>query len=138
VFDWPAVLREYRALAAELNARRHAVKTAGEARGAPWAARLSPFDVFASYPTRRLASEMRVLRSDPDAAELLPILLADGSAEPHAARLADLTRSVFAALPATGETRIADVIAALPKIPDHVVGLRLVWLAKWGLVRLMP
>jgi glycosyltransferase involved in cell wall biosynthesis len=138
VFDWPVVLREYRALAAELNARRAAVRSAGEARGTAWAARLSPFDVFASYPTRRLAAEMRVLRSDPDAAELLPVLLADGSAEPHAARLAEVTRAVFATLPATGETKVADVIAALPKVPDHVVALRLVWLAKWGLIRLMP
>lgn len=136
--DWSAVIPQYQALWAELERRRQgaAVQPPRPSGGNPW--RLDPFTMFAAHPTHALAPSDEVS---------LPRALTPADIDQRLA--AQGVRHAGARLPTVAETQA--LIAALS--PDRGVAVAvvlerfaperrpflergLIWLAKYGLVKL--
>ena len=142
VFDWRNIIPQYEALWAELDARRRAAPDSAsrgrEAADNPW--RLDPFRMFASYPSGQLGRASRVCAApgiDGPAAEALmraPLVRMAPALLPHP----DEVRAILDHLARTPETTVAALLE--PFVPGRRPHLErgLVWMAKYGLLRLPP
>jgi glycosyltransferase involved in cell wall biosynthesis len=139
IFDWRVVIPQYQALWAELERRRRAAppqppRLAGDN---PW--RLDPFRMFAAYPTAALASEDVVWLArafaEGEAAELMgraSVRYAAGRLPTEAEALALLEALAAGPLP------VSTLLAPVAPERRAIVERGLVWLAKYGFLRLRP
>lgn len=134
VFDWRVVIPQYQALWAELQRRRLAapVQTALENPYRP-----DPFRMFAGYPTVHLASHHSVALARPfsetEAAELMTRALVRNTA----ARLPSVEEAVtLLSRLAAGPRVLEDLLAEIPPERRPFMERGIVWLAKFGFVRL--
>lgn len=137
-FDWRVVIGHYQQLWAELERRRLAAapqppRNAGEN---PWA--LDPFTMFASYPTRALSHADIVRSAREFAPGELNGLLALASVRDGAARLqtVDEAHAVIHGLAVGGDIAVGALVASFPPDRRPFVERGLLWLAKFGLVKL--
>lgn len=61
-FDWETIVRRYEALWADLARMRAGAQKTPQRLRHPWPARMNPFELFASYPTRRLLAGNVIIR----------------------------------------------------------------------------
>jgi glycosyltransferase involved in cell wall biosynthesis len=134
VFDWRVVIPQYQALWEELRRRRQA---APAQPGLENPYRPDPFRMFAGYPTHALAADDKVMLARAfapgEAAELLqrPFVRAD------AARLPSLAEAeALLALLAAGPRTVGALVAQISPERRPFVERGIVWLAKFGIVRL--
>lgn len=136
VFDWPVVLRQYAALAAELGEiRRHAAPQAQQPRA--WPQRADPFARFAHFSSATLQGSWPV-QARPQAAERLQALL-DLSMVNYAFDARLLPRDSLAALLAVLEADTPHTVDSALKAAGQKspAGTRaLMWLWKLDLVTL--
>jgi hypothetical protein len=134
VFDWRVVIRQYQALWAELARRRQAAAIQPALEN-PW--RLDPFKMFAAYPTAPLSAGDIVMLARPlapgEATELLsrPSVrnpLARLPAAPEAERLVEILGH--------GPITLGELIAQAPPDRQPFIERGVLWMAKFGLVRL--
>lgn len=137
-FDWRVVIGHYQELWAELERRRRAAPPQGPraATENPWA--LDPFTMFASYPTGALTHADIVRPAREFAPGELTDLLARASVRDGGARLPTLAEAhaVIHALAIGGEIEVGALVATFPPERRPFVERGLVWLAKFGLVKL--
>lgn len=139
VFDWRHIIPQYQALWAELERRRRAAppQPARLAGDNPW--RLDPFRMFAAYPTAALAAEDVVFLAQPlgplDAIERLgrPDVRFGGSRLPTEAEALSLLEAL-----AAGPKTVSALLAPVPAERRAIVERGLLWLAKYGFLRLSP
>lgn len=133
-FAWPVVLRRYDALAQDLAGLRPATPSPA----VPWPGRPEPLTLFADHPTATVRGDWSVARTPglaPSALDdLLGLTVANYGFMPAHLTDAD-TRRAFDAL-AAGPMRLDALAAANPDRRKGVFAL--MWLAKFGLVRLTP
>lgn len=138
VYDWRVVIGQYQALWAELARRRHAAPPQGprSAGENPW--RLDPFTMFAGYPTSALSHTDTASLPRPFGEGELTNLLARASVRDGGARLPTLAEAhaVVHALGIGGEIEVGALVATFPPERRPFVERGLVWLAKFGLVKL--
>ena len=135
-FDWRWIVPQYQALWAELARRRLAApETARTILENPY--RLDPFRMFAGYPTSALASEDMVALDRALAPGEAAGLLARASVRNGAARLPtdDEVEALILRL-ASGPMSVGAVLADTPADRRAFLERGLLWLAKFGLVRL--
>ncbi|MBW8816476.1 MAG: glycosyltransferase family 4 protein [Caulobacterales bacterium] len=134
VFDWRVVIRQYQALWAELARRRQAA-AAQPPLDNPF--RLDPFKMFAAYPTAPLTAGDLVALARPLAPGEATELLSRPSVRNPLARLpAAEEAEVLVAILSQGPMTVGDLVAQAPVDRQPFVERGLLWLAKFGLVRL--
>lgn len=134
VFDWRVVIPQYQALWDELRRRRHAAP--GQA-GLENPYRPDPFRMFASYPTAALAVGDTVMLARPFAPGEAAALLQGPSVRNHAARLPSLAEAeALLALLSDGPRTVGALLAQISPERRPFIERGIVWLAKFGLVRL--
>jgi len=134
VFDWRVVIPQYQALWAELERRRLA------APGQPGVEnpyRPDPFRLFAAYPTVALAADDTVELARPFAEGEAAFLMDFPSVRNTAARLPAIAEAeaLLASL-AAGPRSVAALLAEAPPERRPFVERGILWLAKFGFVRL--
>lgn len=136
-FDWPVILDRYAALADELaELRRTGAASPAASAALPWPARPDPLDLFQSYPTRTVSPDWTVTRSVDETA-LLQLL--ELTVTRFALDRETLPSEVIVGLHALarGDQTVEALLAAHPA--DPVVKVRaLMWLSKFGVLRLQP
>jgi glycosyltransferase involved in cell wall biosynthesis len=137
VFDWEAIIPQYQALWAEQNARRLAAPPAAADRDNPF--RPDPFTNFRSYPTRHLLSETRVRSvgvSWDEAKALLvgPLVSYSSFNRPTLVEAEQALRWLGGRPDATA----AEVAAQFPVARRSFMERGLLWLARYGLVQILP
>ncbi|MBJ7413370.1 MAG: glycosyltransferase family 4 protein [Phenylobacterium sp.] len=134
VFDWRAVIPQYQALWTELERRRTAAP-AQPALENPY--RPDPFRIFAAYPTAALSASDSVELAAPFDRDAAVAVLTHPSARTDAARLPSLDEALrLLECLATGPRTVAALLAMMPPERRPFVERGLVWLAKFGLLRL--
>jgi len=137
VFDWAAVIPQYEALWAELDARR-AAATSGDAPTLANPFRPDPFRLFAAYPTRTLGPDWRV-RLTPG---VDPAAAADLLAGPLAAYSAvnqpspEDRRALLDWLAQRTDASVAEATAGFPAGLRPAMARSLLWIARYGVVEL--
>jgi glycosyltransferase involved in cell wall biosynthesis len=138
VYDWRVVIGQYQALWAELERRRRAAPPQGprSAGENPW--RLDPFTMFASYPTAALTHADTVRTPRRFAEGELAEVLARASVRDGGRRLPTLAEAheIVAALSPDYEIEVGALVAIFPPERRPFIERGLVWLAKFGLVKL--
>ena len=140
--DWKALIPRYEALWAEQNARRLAAVGADvrpyAAPEDPW--RMDPFRTFANYPTETLSVSTRVSPTP-------GMTWADASARLTrlSARYAKTflpspmeTEALFTAVAAQDSATVGELVAGFPANRRRFIERTLLWLAKYGIVRIHP
>jgi len=134
VFDWRVVIPQYQALWDELRRRRQA---APRQPGLENPYRPDPFRMFAAYPTGALAAGDIVMLTRPLASGEAAELLSRPAVRNDAARLPSLAEAeAVLALLAGGPRTVSALLAEISPERRPFVERGLVWLAKFGLVRL--
>ncbi len=138
VFDWAAVIPQYQALWAELNARRHAAGPAAPQANNPF--RPDPFALFAGYPTRHFGKawtvELNRALTWPDIEQRLTLPLTAYSAFNRPSL--DEVRRLVAWLTERPSASVADVVALFPAMRQGPIERGLLWIARYGVVSLQP
>jgi glycosyltransferase involved in cell wall biosynthesis len=138
VFDWAALIPQYQALWAELNARRHAAGPAAPQPDNPF--RPDPFKLFAGYPTRHFGKawtvELNRALTWPDIEQRLTLPLAAYSAF-NRPSLEEIRRLV-AWLAGRPSASVAEVVGLFPAMRQGPVERGLLWIARYGVVTLQP
>ena len=141
VFDWKVVIGQYQQLWGELDRiRKNAKESAPRGKGPAWPSRLDPFDAFAHYPTNQLAPDTKVAAVAGADVKRLDAMRRQPASSYASSIFPDRNdcMAVLAHL-ATAKTASADDLAALaPAERQDSLRRGLVWLAKHGLVRLLP
>jgi glycosyltransferase involved in cell wall biosynthesis len=139
--DWRALIPRYEALWEEQNARR-TVALAGPAPYAPaedpW--RLDPFRIFANYPTRSPDASTRYALAPGITREDLKSRLnrsVVNHSRQHLPNNAEI-ETVFVALSGRESATAQEVIASVAPGRRLLVERGLIWLAKYGIVRIHP
>ncbi len=143
VFDWQVIVRAYERLWDELSELRNAAGTApdaslGGARGF-WPARPDPFGLFASFPSATLSGRHRLAQIDGvDEGEVasrlaLKVALIHPSGPVSSSFLMELWRRIGSKQPTVRELLEEQPGASAPLTVRGVL-----WLAKLGLVRILP
>lgn len=139
--DWSALIPRYEALWQEQNARRQAALNAPLARQSsqdPW--RLDPFQLFAGYPSETLTASSEVSAVEglswPEAHARLNIPAAR-YARTFTPRPAE-AEQLFNIISAAPKTAVADIIKGFPQHRQPFAERSLLWLAKYGIVRIHP
>jgi glycosyltransferase involved in cell wall biosynthesis len=140
-FDWKVVIGQYQQLWQALaKIRKDAKESAPRGKGPAWPARLDPFDAFAHYPTNVLAPDTKIAAVAGADVKRLDIMRRNPSSSYASSVFPERTdcMAVLAHL-AKAEKATADELAALAP-PERRNSLRrgLVWLAKHGLIQLLP
>jgi glycosyltransferase involved in cell wall biosynthesis len=134
VFDWRVVIPQYQALWDELRRRRQAAP-AQPALENPY--RPDPFRMFASYPTAALASNDTVMLARPLAPGEAAALMQGPSVRNDAARLPSVVEAeAMLDLLANGPRTVGALLAQISPERRPFMERAIVWLAKFGLVRL--
>jgi len=133
-FDWRVVIPQYQALWAELE-RRRAAAPAQPGLENPY--RPDPFRMFGAYPTAALAAADMVALARPFAEGQAALLMELPSVRNAAARLPAIAEAeaILAAL-AGGPRPVSDLLAETPPERRPFVERGILWLAKFGFVRL--
>lgn len=137
VFDWRVVIPQYQALWAELARRRLASPTQSPRPGGdnPW--KLDPFRMFASYPTVTLAADHRVEPSGPWTGAELDQVIARAMLSAAAAYLPTPEEAkALVTLVSAESTTVGLLLESFRAERRPYLERGLVWLAKFGLVRL--
>jgi hypothetical protein len=137
-FDWRVVIPQYQALWAEL-ARRRTSAPAQAPRGAgenPW--HLDPFAMFAAYPTQALShADTATLTRLLPTADLAGILARESVRQvPWALPAVADIEALIGALSPDQPAPVGQLIGTFPPEQRAMLERALVWLAKFGLVRL--
>jgi len=138
VFDWKAIVPQHQALWAELARRRQAAPPQPPRSGGdnPWG--LDPFHMFAAFATHALApaDTVQLTRAYPPA-DLAALMAAPAvrGADPRLPTL-DQTKALVAALSQDRPAAVGPLLAAFPADQRPVLERGLVWLAKYGLLRI--
>jgi glycosyltransferase involved in cell wall biosynthesis len=137
VFDWRVVIPQYQALWAELGRRRRAAPAQPPRLGGenPW--RLDPFRMFAAYPTAALAPDDLISLPHPLTADEAVERIGRAAVGSRAARLptnAEVQRMV--AMLAEGPRTVEGLLLDVPPHRRPFIERGVIWLAKFGLVRL--
>lgn len=134
VFDWRGVIPQYQALWQELRRRRQA---APEQPGLENPYRPDPFRMFQAYPTAALGAGDTIALARALAPGEAAELLEGPSVRRDAARLPSLAEAeaILASL-ATGPRTVSALLAQAPPERRPFVERGILWLAKFGLVRL--
>lgn len=138
VFDWAAVIPQYQALWAEQNARRVAAPPAPSVRDNPY--RPDPFTLFQSYPTRHFSRDYKVAVGPgmdwAEARALLdsPLAIYSSFNRPSLEE-AELVHAWLSERPAA---TVGEVLQVVPSRRHPVVERGLLWLARYGVIRLIP
>lgn len=134
VFDWRVVIPQYQALWAELRRRRLAAPAQPSLEN-PY--RPDPFQMFAGYPTAALGGADMVALARPFAEGEAAEMMARALVRNDAARLPSIEDAVaLLARLAGGPRTVAALLAETPAERRPFVERGLVWLAKFGFVRL--
>jgi glycosyltransferase involved in cell wall biosynthesis len=135
-YDWRVIVPQYQALWAELERRRRASPDPPRLDN-PY--RPDPFRMFAGYPTRALGPEDRVGLVRPLAPGEAAFTLDGPGLKNLAARLptGDEVERIVAGL-ASGPRSVAALLQDLPADRRPFCERGLLWLAKFGIVRLIP
>ena len=134
VFDWGAVIPQYQALWAELARRRTA---AGQQPGLQNPYRPDPFRMFAPYPTAVLEADDLVASARPFVDGEAAFLLESPGVRNSAARLPTTTEAESLIAAITDQPRtVGALLAAFPPDRRPFVERGILWLAKFGFVRL--
>ncbi|HEX3700088.1 MAG TPA: glycosyltransferase family 4 protein [Phenylobacterium sp.] len=140
VFDWGVVIPQYQQLWAELARRRQAAQPQPPGSGGenPWA--LDPFRMFAAHPTQALAHSDTVQLTRALSPADLTELLAAPSVRGEESRLPTLaqTEALIAALSHDRPAAVAPLLARFAPEQRPVLERGLVWLAKFGVLRISP
>lgn len=133
-FDWRVVIPQYQALWAELARRRAAAQPQGAIEN-PY--RPDPFRMFESYPTATLSSADMVMLERPIGPAEASALMERSSVRMAAARLpsGDEIEAIVERL-TNGPRSVAALLAEVPSERRPFVERGLLWLAKFGLLRL--
>lgn len=137
VFDWKAVIPQYQRLWAELARRREAAPAQTPRSGDnPWG--LDPFTMFAAYPSRQLAHADTVQLTRAYGPVDLAAIMSAPSVRGAELRLPtpSQTAALIAALSQDRPAAVGAVLASFPPEQRPFLERGLVWLAKYGLVRL--
>lgn len=136
LFDWAHILSAYANLCGTLSELR---RKAAHEPPEPWAARPDPFALFSTYPSRLLdpADRIEIMPGAPDRlARLLGLSMAsygfDAATLPPA-----LVQTLLAGAAAQTDARVDGLIAMAGAERGHAERA-LMWLAKFGLVRIRP
>jgi len=139
VYDWKAIIPQYEALWAQLNAMRKTQAAALKPLPHPWPARMDPFHAFAGYPTQQLTEQTLLGLVDADAETAWQrtqayrqLAMIDFAKEvlPTEAEI----RVVLGAA-ANGPKPAIDLIAAIPPERQPFVFRALAWLVKLGVLK---
>ncbi len=134
IFDWRVIIPQYQALWTEL-ARRRATAPPQPALENPF--RPDPFRMFAAYPTAPLSGHEVVSLARPLAEGEATALLGRPSVRQAAARLPDAGEvEALVAFLAAGPRTVAALLAEVPPIRRPFLERGLLWLAKFGILRL--
>lgn len=134
VFDWGAVIPQYQALWSEL-ARRRAAAEPRPGFENPYSP--DPFTMFAGYPTAALDHDDLVAPSRPFVEGEASFLMELPGLRNTAARLPSITESeALIAAVATGPQSVGALLAAFPAARRPFVERGILWLAKFGFLRL--
>lgn len=134
VFDWRAVIPQYQALWDELGRRRRA---APAQPGLENPYRPDPFRMFAGYPTAVLGADDRVALARPFAPGQAAERMQRAFVRADAARLPDIPEAVaILERLAAGPRTVAALLSETPPERRPFVERGIVWLAKFGFVRL--
>ena len=138
LYDWEAVIPQYQALWAELNARRiRELPTTPVAEGAPAnPASIDPFTLYRGYPSTTLTGASMVSAEaaiDKDRIEEIMGLTGSVAQKRMVARSADVEK-IQNAVHEHGPIRLADLDKGV-KAPEHVLVSTILWLAKYDLVQ---
>ena len=135
-FDWKSIIPRYEALWDALAERRRA---AGAPPPQAWPARMDPFTGFQHYPSQPLRTDTRIVVTGPDALERLRrwqgLMMVNYAAAvlPPEAQVRGWLDSW-----ASGEATCGSWLAGQPRETHARCARGLVWLAKLGIVRLVP
>ncbi len=133
-FDWRVIIPQYQALWAELARRRLAADPQAPMEN-PY--RLDPFRMFEGYPTATLAGMDMVMLDRPLAVGEASALMDRHSVRNTAARLpTDSEIEAVVARLTAGPRSVAAVLAEIPAERRPFVERGILWLAKFGIVRL--
>jgi len=138
VFDWAAIIPQYQALWAELDARRRAAPPDTSSRGIPL--NPDPFLLFRGYPTRHLSrDDMVILNPEMDGASAKARLDAPLAAysrfnRPSHPEIA----AVIARLAEQGPTSVAQLLELVPADRRNYLERGLIWLARHDVVAIRP
>jgi glycosyltransferase involved in cell wall biosynthesis len=134
LYDWPIILDRYTDLAAELGEVRAA---AGALEPEPWPARPDPFSLFSDYPTARYSGAWMV--SNVGSGEALSVLLNLGVTN-YALGDPVLPQDLVCALHSHAGRKDHTVRSLLDSVSgqEPVKARALMWLCKFGLLRLSP
>jgi glycosyltransferase involved in cell wall biosynthesis len=134
MFDWRVVIPQYQALWDELGRRRQA---APAQPGLENPYRPDPFRMFAGYPTAALGAGDTVVLARPFAPGEAAELMQRASVRADAARLPSITEAeAILALLAVGPRSVGALLAGISPERRPFVERGIVWLAKFGFVRL--
>jgi glycosyltransferase involved in cell wall biosynthesis len=136
VFDWSAIIPQYQALWAELDARRRAAPPEAVQKSNPF--RPDPFTLFQGYPTRRITVRDRVAlvpgRGWPEIQALLsqPLAIYSNRNRPSMVEV----KAIVEWLGARPEAAIAELLETIPAARRPVILRGLLWLARYGVITL--
>jgi len=133
-FDWGVIIPQYQALWTELGRRRAAAPVQPGLEN-PY--RPDPFRMFASYPTTQLAAADQVALAGPVSPADLRALLDHPTVRSEAARLPDTDEILLLlSLLTAGPRTVGDLMTQTTPERRPFVERALVWLAKYGVLRL--
>jgi len=138
IFDWSAIIPQYQALWAELNARRTASRSEGPVRENPF--HPDPFRLFAAHPTRHFTEDWQVaLAPGMDAAAARALLASPLAAYSQFNRpTLDECERVVGWLAERPGARVSDLLQILPAGRRSTMSRGLLWIARYGVVVLQP
>jgi glycosyltransferase involved in cell wall biosynthesis len=137
VFDWSVIIPQYQDLWAEQNARRLARPPEPPNRFNPY--RPDPFTLFQSYPTHRMTRQFKVAAAPMDWAEARQLL--DGPLANYSLfnrPTLEEAQQVHAWLSDRPGATVEQVLQIIPAARRPYVERGLLWLARYGVVRLTP
>jgi hypothetical protein len=139
--DWRVLIPRYEALWAEQQKRRlAAIQTQAQRSGPqiedPW--RLDPFRLFANYPTERVTPHTIVSLSPGMTWEAAKAILSTRLATHMPVTLPSTQEAemLYAAIAATPQSTIGDLVAAFPANRRGFMERAAIWFAKYGVVRI--
>lgn len=142
VYDWSAIIPRYEQLWARQRQMRAELGGRFRPLAQPWPARMDPFTGFAGYPTRTLTADTRIELVDADAdsairrvGEFRALRMIDFASQviPDEGTVEGILRGL-----ATGAATLADLSLGLGDGASHHLPRQVVWLAKLGVVRVLP
>jgi FkbM family methyltransferase len=137
IYDWKRIVAAYQVLWGELAEQRKRADPATEATRR-WPARMDPYALFTSFPSRILNAETRVARGIVGSDELAKYRrLVMVKFARHVLPSEELVERVIASVPKDGEIKLG-ALADSAAVQDRAAAVRTIaWLAKMGALKIM-